>query len=210
MSATAYGDEILNGGFEAGTGTDANDWIEIATSPNGTATRSNLDPFAGDFHAYMQFDNSGSAAGANYLVQQVRPVGSIDNTLNYDLRFFARADSTDFTGIQMFVNLQWLDQDASDGGGVKGQHLLSMISNGAELGNTIDTTYKEFTLLNIDVPDGADSFQISFELPAGAVADISNGLYVDNVSLTQAIPEPSAALLLGFGLVGLVARRRRR
>ena len=110
----------------------------------------------------------------------------------------------------MFVNLQWLDQDASDGGGVKGQHLLSMISNGAELGNTIDTTYKEFTLLNIDVPDGADSFQISFELPAGAVADISNGLYVDNVSLTQAIPEPSAALLLGFGLVGLVARRRRR
>lgn len=203
-------DEIVNGGFELGTGADAQDWVETS-GPNGTAGRSMASPHMGDWSAYMQFDNTGSAAAANYFVMQVRPVGSIDPNLNYDLRFWAKADSTNFTGVQMFVNLQFLDQDGSHGGGVQLHLLKSMISDGAELGATINTAYQEFSLLNIDVPDTADSFQISFELPAGAVQDIANGLYVDNASLSPVtIPEPASFAVIGLGVVGFMSRRSRR
>lgn len=208
LCGNAPADVITNGGFELGTGTDADNWTEIATAANGSVIRDVSESFEGSASAYMSFDNAGSATGANYLIQQVGAVGTINDSLNYDLVFSARADSTDFTGIQFFVQLQFLDQDGSDGGGVKGDTLLSMITDGATLGNTITTSYQTFSLLDIDAPDGADSYQISFQLPAGAIADISNGLHVDAVSLT-AVPEPSTTLVAGFALLGCVIRRRR-
>ncbi len=210
LSSPVLADAIVNGGFEAGTGADVSDWIENAGS-NGTAGRSMLGPNSGSWSAYMEFDNTATAVAANYHVRQVQPVGSIDPNSNYDLRFWAKADSADFTGVNMFVNLQFLDQDGSDGGGVKLQLLKSMITDSAALGATIGTAYQEFSLLNIDVPDTADSFQISFELAAGAVQGIMNGLHVDDASLSPvAIPEPASFALVGLGAVGLLSRRTRR
>lgn len=208
MNGTMLADEIINGGFEAGTGVDADDWQEIATAANGTVIRDESEASSGNASAYMSFDNAGSATGANYFIQQVGALGSIDESLNYDLVFDARADSTDFTGIQFFVQLQFLDLDGSDGGGVKGDTLLSMITDGASLGNTISTNYQTFSLLDVDAPDGADAYQVSFQLPAGAIADIANGLHVDNVSLT-AVPEPASALIAGMAILGFTLRRRK-
>lgn len=208
-SATVSGDVITNGGFELGTGADADNWTEISGA-NGSAIRDESDSNSGTASAYMSFDNTGSATGANYQVLQVGAVGSIDNTLNYDLIFSAKADSLDFTGIQFFVQLQFLDQDNSDGGGVKGDILRSMITDGADLGNTISTDYQTFSLLNVDVPDGSDSYQIGFQLPAGAVADIANGLRVDDVSLAvTSVPEPCSTLVVFGTMIGCVLRRRR-
>lgn len=204
-------DVITNGGFEAGTGTNADAWEEIAAGPNGTVIRDESDFNSGSASAYMSFDNTGDASPGNYLIQQVGAVGTIDPNENYELVFSAKADSTDFTGINFFVQLQFLDQDGSNGGGVVGNTLLSLISDSATLGNSISTSYQTFTLADIDAPTGADSYQLSFQVPAGAVADIGNGMHVDDVSLSivTAVPEPGTATVLSLMLVGGFLRRRR-
>jgi hypothetical protein len=136
-------------------------------------------PNSGSFSAYMMADHiNNPAAPTPYAIEQTQPVGSIDNTLNYNLSFSAKVDSLDFTGFDMFYQILWLDQDASDGGGVKGETLTSLIPEG------ISTSYQSFGLSDMEVPDGADSFQLRFQLSPGAVEDIANGLYVDNVDLS--------------------------
>lgn len=111
-----------------------------------------------------------------------------------------KSDSSDFTGVNLFYQLIWLDQDASDGGGVKGEILTSVVGE-------ITTDFSLISSENIDVPDGTDSVQVRFQLAAGAVDDIQQGFSVDNVQL-QAIPEPSSLAFLAFG-AALAGRRRR-
>lgn len=195
--------DILNGGFEAGSGSDPSDWAEIVGGPNGTVGRSTSMPFSGDFSGYIEFDNTGNPAGGAYFIEQIQPVGSIDPTLDYNFSFWAKTDSLDFTGVDMFYQLLWLDQDGSNGGGVQGEILNSLVVGG------INTGYQQFSLTGIDIPDGADSFLARFQVSAGAVDNVANGLYVDDVRLATAIPEPtSASLLLACGL-GLLVRRKR-
>ncbi|QDT70075.1 hypothetical protein MalM25_30200 [Planctomycetes bacterium MalM25] len=168
---------ILNPGFEAGTDADASDWLQ-ASGPSGSSSRSDSMPNSGSYSAYMQADHFlNPAAPTPYTIEQLQPVGSIDNSLNYNLSFSAKVDSTDFNGFDMFYQVLWLDQDASDGGGVKGEFLNSLIAEG------IGTDYQTFGVSDIDVPDGVDSFQIRFQLSPGAVGEIANGLYIDDVFL---------------------------
>ncbi len=201
LATTASANIILNSGFEAGTGADANDWAELS-GPAGFVGRSDAMPNSGDYSAYMAFDHiNNSAAGAAYFMEQIQPVGSILPTTNYDLSFFAKVDSTDFIGMDTFVQILWLDQDGSNGGGVQGESLTSLIGLG------INTDYQQFSFNDMDVPDGADSFLLRFQISAGAVDNIANGLYVDDVSLA-AVPAPGTTAILG--LCGLAATRRRR
>jgi len=193
---------LLNSGFESGSGSDAADWAEILGGPSGTVGRSGLMPNSGAFSAYMSFDHiNNPAAGGAYFIEQVLPVGSIDPFSDYDLSFYAKTDSTNFTGMDTFFQILWLDQDGSNGGGVQGQLLTSLIGLG------INSSYQQFTANALSVPDGADSVLIRFQLSAGAVTDVANGLYVDDVSLSR-VPAPASAALLGLG--GLLGSRRRR
>lgn len=169
---------LLNPGFEVGTGDDATDWLQVA-GPSGSTTRSNAMPNSGSFSAYMMADHiNNPAAPTPYSVEQTQPVGSIDNTLNYNLSFSAKVDSLNFDGFDMFYQILWLDQDASDGGGVRGETLTPLIPAG------INTEYQTFGLSDMDVPDGTDSFQFRIQLSPGAVEGIANGLYVDDVDLS--------------------------
>lgn len=193
---------LLNSGFEAGSGSDAADWAEILGGPSGVVARSNLMPNSGAFSAYMAFDHiNNPAAGGAYFIEQIMPVGSVNPQLDYNLSFFAKADSTDFTGMDAFFQILWLDQDGSNGGGVQGQLLTSLVGLG------INSSYQQFSVNGLDVPSGADSFLLRFQISAGAVTNIANGLNVDDVSLS-AVPAPASAAMLG--LSGLVALRRRR
>ena len=203
LASVASGGNILqNGGFEAGSGADADGWAEIVGGPSGFVGRSSGMPNSGAFSAYMSFDHINNApAGGAYFIEQVQPVGSIDASLDYNLSFFAKTDSTDFIGMDAFVQILWLDQDASNGGGVQGEMLTSLIPQG------LNDQYQQFSMDNMDVPDGADSFLLRFQLSAGAVDGVANGFYVDDVSLS-AVPAPASAALLAFG--GLAATRRRR
>ena len=193
---------LLNSGFEAGAGADADNWTEILGGPSGTVGRSSAMPNSGSFSAYMSFDHiNNPAAGGAYFMEQVQPVGSINPATQYDLSFFAKTDSTDFTGMDTFVQILWLDQDGSNGGGVQGEMLTSLIGLG------INNAYQQFNMNGLNVPAGADSFLLRFQLSAGAVNNIANGLYVDNASLAP-VPAPASAALLGLG--GLLTARRRR
>lgn len=196
---------ILNPGFENGSGGDAADWAEILGGPSGFARRSSGSPASGNFAAHLAFDHIvNPAAGGAYFIEQNQGANSVNNTLKYDLRFVAKADSTDFNGTNMFYQLQWLDQDTSHGGGVKGETLTSLTSLG------LNTSYQPFSLLNMNVPSGADSFLLRFQVAAGAVAGVANGMWVDNVSMT-AVPEPASwCLLSAVGLLSLAHRRRKR
>lgn len=197
MSASA--NILLNPGFENGSAADANDWNEVS-GPAGSVTRSSEQPNSGSFSARMEIDHiSNPAAGAAYFIEQSQPAGSIDNSKNYNLTFQARSATTNFDGIDMFYQILWIDQDASDGGGVKGESLIPLIPAG------LNTTYQPFSLLDINVPDGADAFLLRFQASAGAVANIANTLYVDDASLSV-VPEPASALLLATTLIAL--RRR--
>ena len=204
---TASADVLLNGGFELGAGGNADNWNQIA-GPFGTSTQSNLDPFDGAFSAYMQIDNSN--APNLYAFEQIQGVGSIDPLQNYNLSFYARIDDDSaaaLVGLDFFVDIQWLDQDGSDGGGFQGGTLVSLVGAG------INTGYQLFELLDLDVPDTADSFLLRFSMNPGAVAGLTNGLYVDNAVLSStsgAVPEPGSAVMLGLGGLAMLMRRRRR
>lgn len=198
-SAASAGNIVLNAGFEAGSGADAADWAEILGGPSGNVERSTANPFSGDYSAYMSFDHiNNPAAGGAYFIEQNQPVGSITAGTDYTLSFYAAVDSTDFVGMDTFVQILWLDQDGSDGGGVRGETLTSLIGLG------INDSYQEFSL-DLTAAAGADSFLLRFQLSAGAVSGIANGVYVDDVALT---PAPGALALVGLG--GLAATRRRR
>jgi hypothetical protein len=198
---------LLNPGFEIGSGADAADWSEIAAGPAGSTARDGGMPNSGSFAAHMSFDHiTNPPAGGAYFIEQNQGANVIDNTDNFDLTFDAKADSTDFTGTNMFYQILWLDQDGSHGGGVKGETLTSLVDAG------ISTSYQTFSLLNIDVPDGSDSFLLRFQVAAGAVGGVANGLWVDNASLSVVgvIPEPSSLALLVSGVLMTFARRRRK
>ena len=200
---TASADVLLNGGFESGTDNVATDWSAMV-GPNGTAGRSAASPQSGSFSAYIEFDNlNNSAAGAAYFLEQNLGANTIDNSKNYSLSFSAKTDTTDFTGVDIFYQIFWLDQDGSDGGGVKGEILTELIGLG------INTDYQVFEATDLDVPDTADSFLVRFQVSAGAVDGIIQGLYVDNASLS-AVPEPSTfGFVVVMGVLTVCRRRRR-
>ncbi len=197
LAAPASANILLNPDFEIGSGTDADDWLQVV-GVAGTTQRVGTMPQSGASHIYMQFDHFvNPAAPTPYAVEQNPGVGTIDDTLNYDLSFYGKVDSTDFTGVDIFYQILWLDQDASHGGGVKGETLTQLIPAG------INTSYQQFGINNMDAPDGTDSYLLRFQLSPGAVADIANGLYIDNVSLAIVGGNPLTGDLDSDGFVGI-------
>lgn len=202
-SGSAQAGILLNSGFESGTGTDADNWGQIS-GPAGSVTRSSDAPRTGAFSAHMSFDHiNNAAAGAAYFFEQNLGANTINNALDYNLSFWARSENDVFTGTDMFVQIQWLDQDGSDGGGFKGETLVSLVGQG------LNTSYQRFTLNDLNAADGSDSFLLRFQVSAGAVDNIANGMFVDDASLS-AVPEPTSLSLLALGSLAVLCRRNRR
>ncbi|MEM9079934.1 MAG: hypothetical protein AAGC74_04495 [Verrucomicrobiota bacterium] len=171
----------FNGGFELDdtSAADAAQWNEVSGATT-TTTRSTIDPASGTASAYMTVDNTGTPAADPAFIDQTSPTYLVDDSATYDLTFESKVDSTDFTGIDIFAQVQWLD-NSPGGVGFLGQTLQSLIAFGPGL----TTNYQTFTLSGLTPPAGANTVTIRFQLSPGPVQDIVNGFYVDDVSLTS-------------------------
>ncbi len=185
---------VINPGFEDGTGTDAAFWEEIVGA-NGTVERSTAMPNSGTYSAFIGFDNTSSPVGGAHFIQQNSGFGGIaDPLLNYDFGFFAKVDSTDFTDHNIFAQLQWLDQSPG-GSGFISQIEVPLIADG------INTSYQQFGATNIDVPDNANSYLVRFQIAHGGLGGVSNGLYVDDITLDAIGAPPPPAFPNGVNIL---------
>jgi hypothetical protein len=209
MLAAAYGSEAqtpLNGGFEEGVGINAEFWAENIANPgegaNTLLERVNTAPFAGSFHMLLQVDG-GSTRPGNLLLQSDQ--FAIEPETEYVFSFFARRDGAAGPGLFAAYEIQFLDSDGSNGGGVKGT------VGPTNFYNTLGETYQEIRL-SIMTPfasTGADAAFIRFQFAGGAFAESDGRLLIDEVYFLS-IPEPTSTSLLALVGIGVLTRRTRR
>ena len=61
---------------------------------------------------------------------------------------------------------------------------------------------------SFNAPANVNRFQIEFDCTTGAAAGSAEAVRIDNVSLTQVVPEPASLSLAGLSLLGVWTLRR--
>ncbi|MEM1186634.1 MAG: hypothetical protein AAGI53_16715 [Planctomycetota bacterium] len=185
----------VNGGFEAGTGGDADNWEEF-----GGAMRTTTSPLAGNWSMELNAvgsDSAGAASGVTYNSIATGGLASLDELQTITMSFDAEAN----LGPGGVASGAFRLLDGS--GAIVTQQILG-ISNGLNSYN--------FSL-NVPAfgaaPSDAYAAFIEIVAQAGAFDGSTSFVRVDNVQINGAlVPTPGAAAALGLG--GLVAMRRRR
>lgn len=184
---------ISNFGFETGAGTDADNWMENAIGNVATVQRVAEQALDGTYSEKFYL-NYVAETGTKAEILQQTAVGSIVTGQTYDFSFYAKGYAG--PGVVGFVQVQWLDGDGSNGGGVKGVGPMT------QFGTSLTSTYQLFSQTGLVAPAGADCAYISIRLEGGAFVGSTGYMYVDNV-----VPEPATMSLLALG--GLLLRKRK-
>jgi hypothetical protein len=215
---------LTNGGFETGSFTGWTVTNQAGGSGSFYIDGTVLAPLS-------QNPAAGPAAGSSYAVSD--QVGPSANVLIQTFVVPSAASSVilsfdmfvnDSSGSGPFIDPSGLDY-SSGGTGSPNQHarvdILSAIATPFDTGaGVLDNLYigvdpqhqnpNPYTQYTFDITSlvgAGGTFQIRFA-EVGSLANLNQG--VDNVSITfAAVPEPSAALLIGLGLVSLSRVSRR-
>ncbi len=194
------GQSIRNGGFEEGEAGDT--FAET--------------PFWSSF--FPEGDDSTLTMSSNVKTGELRGTASGwsgTGTRQHPTQTIPASAWTIAAGDFFNVSLDW-----RNGAGFSGelQVILRVIdAQGSQVGDvlleendTLQTTgqYQTFSLTSGIVPEGSPLIGNQVQLRILNSGPRSSFAIIDNVSLT-AIPEPSAALLGGLGLLALLRRRRR-
>lgn len=199
---------LVNPGFELGTGTDADNWSEIEASGdplNATPTtdRVGTNPHSGSFAMQLSYVNTATpGTGSNAEIQQLTALNSVVPGQSYDYSFYARRVGELGAGTVVFAEIQFLDSDGSNGGGVKGGSGLLQIQNG------LTEAYTLFSFPGIVASADSDAALVMLRVSGGAVENSSATMLVDDMVFESPVPEPAALSLLGLGALALVRRRR--
>lgn len=192
----------LNGGFEAGTGADADGWEQVTLNAGSYAIRSDTDPISGGWSAEVFAVGAEGSGGLGAFAQNVNNEGGFPSLVpGSTLRLTGDVFTDLGPGGVAFAKLATFDRDGNE----QGFQLFTIAGQGA--------SSFDFTL---DVPaafgpDPLDLYTVQVELSVNAGAfDGSQGLArFDNVVLEASfVPTPGSLAILGLG--GLAATRRRR
>lgn len=186
---------IGNGGFESEIGAIVDNWSMNVIGNTASVTRVTGDAYSGSY-AVEAMVNYIDQTGTKAEILQQTLTGSIAGGQLYDFSFYAKG--TAGPGVVGFYQIQWLDSDGSDGGGVKG------VSPLVQFGTSLTGAYQLFGQTGLEAAAGADAAFISIRLEGGAFVGSTGTMLVDDVVLT---PEPASLVLLGLG--GLALRRRK-
>jgi PEP-CTERM motif-containing protein len=185
---------VLNPGFETG---DTTSWLTGGTGVGASITVQSPDngPSApGTNNCFM----TNSIAASNLYLQQSTALGDASPGLvNYS---FDMKGVTSAVGGVFFVHI-W---DINSTGGVidQGPGLLGPYFPSTTSWTTITGSFT--------APSNVNHLEIEFDCTTGAGAGSAEAVRVDNVSLTQAVPEPTTVALVGLGLFGTIALGRKR
>lgn len=204
LAQGASADIVGNGGFESGTGSDADAWNEIPIFGGGasaTVARTDAAPAEGSWHMVLSVEGAGDFGPAAVLQQQTS-LGSVSTGDITDFGVLARRDGALGPGVVVFLEVQWLDSDGSHGGGVKGTTGLM------EIGGQLTDSYQSFGFNGAVVATDADAALIIMSVIGGAFDGSDGSAYFDHATLTV-VPAPASLLLAGPAALGAIRRRRR-
>ncbi len=181
-SSSSVSEMIANGGFELGAGVDADNWTLLefpAGSSVAIADRAGTVPNSGSWHLSLNVvgaANGGPAAEAQQLTQ----TGSVIPGESYTLEAQIRRVGAFGPGVVSQIAIQWLDSDASHGGGVKGSTGFQGIEG------ALTENYATFGFAGVIAPAGADAALIQVRLAGGAIAGSSGEIACDDLTLSSA------------------------
>lgn len=169
----------VNGGFEAGNGSDAADWIAGASQP---PQRTGDDARSGSFSLRCALLNVGAAPSEGLLEQRVSATGeTVLPDTAHTFSFWAKQVSLGPSYIQQ-VELQWLD---ASGGVIGGTGLVGF--------STAIGTWEQVTFPNLVSPSATADARIRFRFVTGAVDGGYGEVLLDDVALDAGIdPGPGS------------------
>ena len=211
QASVIIGGDILNGNFNAGSTdgdtTDDNfqstpDWVNVGGAATMQATRTNLPSPDSSRNAVLSLSGDrvfGSELGLNgYII-------SAGDTFDVQYEWrdaFNWNDSLDNVAITLFTT----DDDTITGAATP---LVVDLSGLSTANNTYETVNHD-GIYTSTTNDAGKKLFLSFQGQPGEGSDTNGFARFDNLTLevTQAIPEPSSALLICLAGISLMGRRR--
>ncbi len=190
VSLSASADLTVNGDFETG---DTSDWESFPTA--NSVFEAQADANSGSFGGRLFNDDSASGA----VIKQANIGIGVVNPGDEILISFAAKGTGEVGGVAFAEFFSELS-----GGGTSSNELLG----GGPLGITSD--WQDFNFTTTAGPDVSGGITLQFVAATGGAAGSQIELFIDDVAVSLAIPEPSSFAVLGLAAAGLVVRRRRK